>query len=113
MGDGYPSILFLDYGNIVPVHIQDIRPYPPEFRFPVVTSELELIGKFSALNKAFNIIITFSNPKGLPTNLSDKQLIRLEEYFGVGTFVECDEVILNNDANNYSVRFDILKSILA
>ncbi|XP_032305803.1 protein vreteno isoform X2 [Drosophila ananassae] len=93
VGDGYPSILFLDYGNIVPVHIQDIRPYPPEFRFPVVTSELELIG--------------------LPTNLSDKQLIRLEEYFGVGTFVECDEVILNNDANNYSVRFDILKSILA
>ncbi|KAH8313696.1 hypothetical protein KR067_010202, partial [Drosophila pandora] len=44
VGDGYPSILFLDYGNIVPVHIRDIRPYPPEFRFPVVTSELELIG---------------------------------------------------------------------
>ncbi|KAH8315990.1 hypothetical protein KR074_003940, partial [Drosophila pseudoananassae] len=44
VGDGYPSILFLDYGNIQPVHIGDIRPYPPELKFPIVTSELELIG---------------------------------------------------------------------
>ncbi|XP_017102094.2 protein vreteno [Drosophila bipectinata] len=92
VGDGYPSILFLDYGNIRPVHISEIRPYPAEFKFPIVTSELELIG--------------------FPEEVTDEQAARLEDYFGVGTLVNCDEVIKNEGANNYSVRFDILNRIL-
>ncbi|XP_070073522.1 protein vreteno isoform X2 [Drosophila takahashii] len=43
VGDGYPSILFIDYGNIVPTHVSDIRAYPPQFIFPIMTAELDLI----------------------------------------------------------------------
>jgi len=46
VGDGYPRILFIDYGNIVPTHVSDIRAYPPQFIFPVMTVELSVIGEY-------------------------------------------------------------------
>ncbi|KAH8361762.1 hypothetical protein KR200_005401, partial [Drosophila serrata] len=91
VGDGYPSILFLDYGNIVPIHVSDIRPYPPQFRFPVLTTELDLIGS--------------------PENPTDEQVRRLEQYLVVGSTVSCSEIVWCQESNNYSVRFDELQNI--
>lgn len=86
VGDGHPSILFIDYGNIVPVHVDYIRPYPPQFTFPILTTEYELIG--------------------LPTEPSEELLARLEKHLAIGTIVNFDEVIYNKDDNNYSLRID-------
>ncbi|KAH8251674.1 hypothetical protein KR038_004348, partial [Drosophila bunnanda] len=91
VGDGYPSILFLDYGNIVPIHVSDIRPYPPQFKFPVLTTELDLIGS--------------------PENLTAEQIRRLEEHLVVGSTVTCNEIVHCQESNNYSVRFDELQNI--
>ncbi|XP_022233893.2 protein vreteno-like isoform X2 [Drosophila obscura] len=87
VGDGYPSILFLDYGNIVPIHVTDIRAYPPQFTHPVLTTEYVLLG--------------------LPENLSDAQVQRLETRLALGAIVTCDEIV-KNENNNYSLRFEDL-----
>ncbi|XP_017082791.1 protein vreteno [Drosophila eugracilis] len=92
VGDGYPSILFIDYGNIVPTHVTDIRPYPPQFIFPILTAELILIG--------------------LPVELTDNQIDGLEKYFSVGTPITCSEIIYSKEENNFSARFDKLQDIL-
>ncbi|XP_052835379.1 protein vreteno [Drosophila gunungcola] len=92
VGDGYPSILFIDYGNIVPTHVSDIRPYPPQFTFPIMTTELDLIG--------------------WPGELTDEQIKRLEQFLAVGSTVSCSEIIYSKEDNNYSVRFDKLQEIL-
>uniref|UniRef100_A0A6P4E8Z2 Protein vreteno n=1 Tax=Drosophila rhopaloa TaxID=1041015 RepID=A0A6P4E8Z2_DRORH len=92
VGDGYPSILFIDYGNIVPTHVSDIRPYPPQFNYPIMTTELDLID--------------------LPGKLTDEQIKRIEQFLAVGTTVNCNEIIYNKDDNNYSVRIDELQAIL-
>ncbi|KAH8243461.1 hypothetical protein KR032_007517, partial [Drosophila birchii] len=91
VGDGYPSILFLDYGNIVPIHVSDIRPYPPQFKFPVLTTELDLIG--------------------CPEKPTDEQVRRLEQHLLVGSTVTCSEIVQCQESNNFSVRFDELQNI--
>ncbi|KAH8341819.1 hypothetical protein KR059_000284 [Drosophila kikkawai] len=91
VGDGYPSILFLDYGNIVPIHVSDIRPYPPQFIFPVLTTELDIIG--------------------FPENPTVEQVRYLEQYLIVGSTVTCSEIVRCQESNNLSVRFDELKHI--
>ncbi|KAM8704903.1 hypothetical protein ACLKA7_009373 [Drosophila subpalustris] len=88
VGDGHPSILFIDYGNIVPIHVNDIRPYPPQFTFPILTTEYELID--------------------LPADPSDELLTRLEKQLAVGAVVNFDEVIYNKEDNNYSLRIKSL-----
>ncbi|XP_034487686.1 protein vreteno [Drosophila innubila] len=88
VGDGHPSILFIDYGNIVPVHVDNIRPYPPQFTFPILTTEYELIG--------------------LPADPSEELLARLEKHLAVSAIVNFDEVIYNKDENNYSLSIDSL-----
>ncbi|XP_002134376.2 protein vreteno-like [Drosophila pseudoobscura] len=91
VGDGYPSILFLDYGNIVPTHVTDIRAYPQQLTYPVLTTEYVLIG--------------------VPEILTDAQVKRLENHFALGAYVSCDEIV-KNEENNYSLRFDDLQNIL-
>ncbi|XP_036673121.3 protein vreteno [Drosophila suzukii] len=92
VGDGYPRILFIDYGNIVPTHVSDIRAYPPQFIFPVMTVELSVIG--------------------LPDELTPDQINRLEQYFPLGAAVTCNEIIYSEKDNKFSVRIDNLKDIL-
>ncbi|XP_017052803.1 protein vreteno [Drosophila ficusphila] len=92
IGDGYPSILFIDYGNIVPTHVSDIRRYPPQFIFPIMTAELDLVG--------------------LPEELTVGQIKYLEDYFPIGANVTCSEIFYNEDYNNYSVRIDKLQEHL-
>lgn len=43
-GDGYPTILFIDYGNICHVSIENIVPYPEQFTFPIYTCDCEIDG---------------------------------------------------------------------
>lgn len=45
-GDGAPTILFLDYGNVTPVNIENIRKMPKEFAFPCLTVGCFINGKF-------------------------------------------------------------------
>ncbi|EDW67797.1 protein vreteno [Drosophila virilis] len=92
VGDGYPSILFIDYGNIIPIHVDDIRPYPPQFIFPILTTEYDLLG--------------------VPADITDEQLARLEKHLAVGAIVKCDEVIYNEQDNNYSLRMDAVQNLL-
>lgn len=44
VGDGYPTILFIDYGNVSIVHIDDIRRYPTQFTYPIYTADCEIEG---------------------------------------------------------------------
>lgn len=46
-GDGYPTIIFLDYGNVSHVCIRDILPYPEQFNYPVYTINCEIEGSLS------------------------------------------------------------------
>lgn len=92
VGDGYPSILFIDYGNIIPIHVNDIRPYPPQFIFPILTTEYDLLG--------------------VPADITDEQLARLEKHLAVGAIVKCDEVIYNKHDNNYSLRIDAVQNLI-
>ncbi|XP_026847218.1 protein vreteno [Drosophila persimilis] len=91
VGDGYPSILFLDYGNIVPIHVTDIRAYPQQLTYPVLTTEYVLMG--------------------VPEILTDAEVKRLENRFALGAIVTCDEIV-KNEENNYSLRFDDLQEHL-
>lgn len=92
VGDGHPSILFIDYGNIVPIHVDNIRPYPPQFTFPILTTEFDLIG--------------------LPDNPTEEYLASLEQHLAIGTTVTCDEVIYNKKDNNYSLRIAAVHQFL-
>ncbi|KAH8407928.1 hypothetical protein KR222_002502, partial [Zaprionus bogoriensis] len=91
VGDGHPSILFIDYGNIVATPVQDIRPYPPQFTFPMMTTEFELLG--------------------LPAAPSDEYFTRLEQQLAVGAIVNCDEVIYNEQDNNYTLRIAAVQQL--
>ncbi|XP_051862568.1 protein vreteno [Drosophila albomicans] len=87
VGDGYPSILFIDYGNIVPIYVEKIRPYPPQFTFPIMTTEYDLNGQ---------------------PEPSVELLARMEKLLVPGSIINCDEIIYNKDENNYSLRIDSL-----
>ncbi|XP_022231590.2 protein vreteno [Drosophila obscura] len=91
VGDGYPSILFLDYGNIVPIHVTDIRAYPEQLTYPILTTEYDLIG--------------------LTEELTDAQVKRFEQRLEVGARVTFDEIVKNKE-NNYSLRMDDLQKLL-
>ncbi|XP_043652794.1 protein vreteno [Drosophila teissieri] len=93
MGDGYPSILFIDYGNIVPTHVTDIRPYPPQFIFPIMTTQLDLIG--------------------VPEQPTNEQIEWLEHYYPTGTGITCSEIIYCKENNTYSTRIDKLQELLS
>lgn len=84
VGDGHPSILFIDYGNIVPIHVDNIRPYPPQFTFPILTTEFDLIG--------------------MPDDPSEEYVAKLEQRLALGSLITCEEVIYNRQDNNYSLR---------
>lgn len=91
VGDGYPSILFIDYGNIVAVNVDDIRPYPPQFTFPILTTEYELLDMLY--------------------DVTEEQLANLEKHLAPGAIINCDEVIYNELDNNYSLRIDVVQKL--
>ncbi|XP_023165277.2 protein vreteno [Drosophila hydei] len=91
VGDGHPSILFIDYGNIAAIHVNDIRPYPPQFTFPILTTEYDLLD--------------------MPVDITEEQLTRLEKHLAIGAIINCDEVIYNEVDNNYSLRLDAVQKL--
>ncbi|EDV54094.1 protein vreteno [Drosophila erecta] len=93
IGDGYPSILFIDYGNIVPTHVTDIRPYPPQFAFPIMTTQLDLIG--------------------VPEQPTDEQIKWLEHYYPTGTVINCSEIIYCEENDTYSTRIEKLQELVS
>ncbi|XP_030370179.1 protein vreteno isoform X2 [Scaptodrosophila lebanonensis] len=92
VGNGYPSILFIDYGHITPIHINSIRRYPPQFDFPILTTEFDIVDQ--------------------PNDLTDEMIARLKNHFLTGSIIEFDEVIFNEKQNNYSLRINDLFKIL-
>ncbi|EDW80616.1 uncharacterized protein Dwil_GK11625 [Drosophila willistoni] len=94
VGDGYPSILFVDYGNITPTHITDILPYPAQFTFPILTTVFDIIGF----------------PED--SELDEDVIKRLGAYLSVGNIIHCNEVIYNKEDNKYSLRLDLLQSLI-
>ncbi|ALC45994.1 vret, partial [Drosophila busckii] len=84
VGDGYPSILFLDYGNITPIHIDYIRPYAPQFNYPILT-------------------ILFVINDLVPCDMSDSHWIKLEQQLAIGSIFKCNEVSYDEKENNYSM----------
>ncbi|XP_033164247.1 protein vreteno [Drosophila mauritiana] len=93
IGDGYPSILFIDYGNIVPTHVTDIRPYPPQFIYPIMTTQLDLIG--------------------VPEKPTDGQIKWLDNNYPIGTVITCSEITFDEETNSYSTRIEKLKELLS
>ncbi|KAL9914643.1 protein vreteno-like [Glossina fuscipes] len=72
VGDGHPTIMFIDYGNIAYVGINNIRPYPVQFTFPIYTSDCEI--------------------EGLPEKCDEKLVKKLEEFIPNGTAIKCGQV---------------------
>uniref|UniRef100_W8BLE9 Tudor domain-containing protein 1 n=1 Tax=Ceratitis capitata TaxID=7213 RepID=W8BLE9_CERCA len=83
VGDGYPSIIFLDYGNISMIHVNDIRRYPAQFTFPIYTSDCEI--------------------KGLPEQCETKLVQKLEELIPNGSTIICDSVTIYKEDNFHAI----------
>lgn len=49
-GDGFPAILFVDYGNICHISIEHILPYPEQFSFPIYTYDCEIDGLYCIID---------------------------------------------------------------
>jgi hypothetical protein len=89
-GDQHPTICFIDYGNITPVSIEDIRKIP---------KELACLPLYS----------TFCEIEGLPEDFTDL-MPQLEEMFVVGQEIIVDEVKnVVSDSENIMDSVAVLK----
>ncbi|XP_055902209.1 protein vreteno-like isoform X2 [Eupeodes corollae] len=93
VGDGHPTILFFDYGNLSIVSVENIRKYPEEFTFPIMTADCEI--------------------SGLPSEIGDDLKNDLEELLEPGTKIICEKVEYFEEDNFYSIDLgDLLKKML-
>ncbi|XP_011190272.1 protein vreteno [Zeugodacus cucurbitae] len=83
VGDGFPSIMFFDYGNIGMVNVKDIRRYPAEFTFPIYTCDCEI--------------------KGLPEQCDTELVQKLEEFIPNGSTIHCESVTIYKDENFHAL----------
>ncbi|XP_075159360.1 vreteno [Haematobia irritans] len=83
VGDGYPTVLFLDYGNIAIVHLDDIRRYPSQFTFPIYTADCEI--------------------SGLPETCSEDIVRVLEELIPNGSTIKCQYIKAYENDHFYSI----------
>ncbi|XP_073828549.1 vreteno [Musca autumnalis] len=92
VGDGYPTVLFIDYGNVSMVHIDDIRRYPTQFTYPIYTSDCEI--------------------KGLPETCNEEIVTKLEELIPHGTIIKCKQVESFPDDHFYSILLpDVIQKL--
>ncbi|XP_055853411.1 protein vreteno-like isoform X2 [Episyrphus balteatus] len=93
VGDGHPTILFFDYGNLCIVSVENIIKYPEEFTFPIMTADCEI--------------------SGLPEKIDDDLKNKLEEILDAGTTIMCENVQYIEEDNIYSINLgDLLKGVL-
>ncbi|XP_067637516.1 protein vreteno [Eurosta solidaginis] len=83
VGDGYPSIIFFDYGNIGMVHVNDIRRYPSQFTYPIYTCDCEI--------------------KGLPEHCPPELVQKLEELIPNGSTINCNNVTIYKEDNFHGI----------
>ncbi|KAI8124289.1 Protein vreteno [Lucilia cuprina] len=83
VGDGHPSIHFIDYGNITIVPIENIRRYPRQFTYPIYTADCEI--------------------KGLPEECDDKLIAKLEQIIPNNEVIKCDNVTTIEGENFYII----------
>ncbi|XP_054729737.1 protein vreteno [Anastrepha obliqua] len=83
VGDGYPSIIFIDYGNIGMVSVNDIRRYPAQFTFPIYTCDCEI--------------------KGLPEQCDEELVQKLEELIPNGSTINCNMVTIYKEDNFHAI----------
>uniref|UniRef100_T1PJN9 Tudor domain protein n=1 Tax=Musca domestica TaxID=7370 RepID=T1PJN9_MUSDO len=92
VGDGYPTILFIDYGNVSIVHIDDIRRYPTQFTYPIYTADCEI--------------------EGLPESCNEEIVAKLEELIPHGSIVKCNRVKAFSDDHFYSISMpDVIQRL--
>ncbi|XP_061393740.1 protein vreteno [Musca vetustissima] len=92
VGDGYPTILFIDYGNVSMVHIDDIRRYPTQFTYPIYTADCEI--------------------QGLPESCNDEIVAKLEELIPHGSVIKCKNVKAFSDDHFYSISLpDVIQKL--
>lgn len=83
VGDGFPSIIFFDYGNIGMVNINNIRRYPAQFTFPMYTCDCEI--------------------KGLPEQCETDLVQKLEELIPNGSTIHCGNVTAYKNENFHAI----------
>ncbi|XP_017479308.1 PREDICTED: protein vreteno isoform X1 [Rhagoletis zephyria] len=84
VGDGYPSIVFIDYGNIEKINVKDIRRYPAQFTFPIYTCDCGI--------------------EGLPEPECGADLVqKLEEVIPNGSTILCNNVEIYKEDNFHVV----------
>ncbi|XP_049311915.1 protein vreteno isoform X2 [Bactrocera dorsalis] len=83
VGDGFPSIIFFDYGNIGMVNVKNIRRYPAQFTFPIYTCDCEI--------------------KGLPEQCEADLVQKLEELIPNGSTIHCENVTVYKDDNFHAI----------
>nr|XP_014085370.1 protein vreteno-like isoform X1 [Bactrocera oleae] len=83
VGDGFPSIIFFDYGNIGMVNVKNIRRYPAQFTFPIYTCDCEI--------------------KGLPEQCDADFVQKLEELIPNGSTILCESVTVYKDDNFHAI----------
>ncbi|KAL9913837.1 protein vreteno-like [Glossina fuscipes fuscipes] len=71
-GTGEAYIIFIDYNRIERVEVDNIRPYPLQFTYPIYTSDCEI--------------------RGLPERCSEMLVEKLKELIPNGTILKCDDV---------------------
>uniref|UniRef100_A0A1I8Q5E5 Tudor domain-containing protein 1 n=1 Tax=Stomoxys calcitrans TaxID=35570 RepID=A0A1I8Q5E5_STOCA len=92
VGDGYPTILFIDYGNISIVHLDDIRRYPTQFTFPIYTADCEI--------------------NDLPESCGAEIVSKLEELIPNGSTIKCAHIREYKDDHFYSISLpNIVKNL--
>lgn len=103
VGDGNPSIMFIDYGNISIVSNKNIRRMPKEFAYPLYTLFCIIDGKLT-----FNYILYSIKKKqnfsyvitGLKMPITDKLADRLKELLPVNEQLKVKKSTIGYDASN-------------
>ncbi|XP_065363950.1 protein vreteno [Calliphora vicina] len=94
VGDGHPSIHFIDYGNITIVPIEDIRRYPRQFTYPIYTADCEI--------------------KGLPHDCDDKLVAKLELLIPNNDVIKCENVTAFEGENFYVISLpNVIRDLIA
>lgn len=94
VGDGHPSVLFIDYGNVTLAKIENIRKFPKEFAYPCFTSSCLI--------------------QGLPEELDDKAVQKLTELIPINEKLVLEKVVsvVESEINQVEISkvVDILKA---
>lgn len=113
VGDGFPTILFIDYGNICHVSIDNILPYPKQFTFPIYTFDCEIEGLY--ISKKYFLSILFKYTfyfLGLPLSSEPELIKKIQAITPNGSTIKCDIKKVDKEKNYYLITSTLIQALL-